>query len=88
MFQRPATRHVRITRLFDRATRDAGGLRWEAPRYNFFAHGGEQAAFTGYFYGAAGYGLLLLRLDAATQNTFHKIALPDDPFGDASDATE
>lgn len=66
--------------LLARATHDAGKRHWEAPRYAFFEHGGEPAAFTGYFYGAAGYGLVLLRLDAAQHSEKHKIALPDDPF--------
>ncbi len=74
--------------LLDQATRDADGLRWQAPRYDFFEHAGEPAAFTGYFYGAAGYGLLLLRLDAAERGTSHKILLPDDPFGQGLNATE
>lgn len=69
-----------VDHLLDRATHDADGLRWEAPRYDFFEHPGEPAAFTGYFYGAAGYGLLLLRLDAAERGASHKIPLPDDPF--------
>jgi len=74
--------------LLDQATRDARGLRWQAPRYEFFEHPGEPAAFTGYFYGAAGYGLLLLRLDAAERGTSHKILLPDDPFGQGRNATQ
>jgi len=68
-------------------TRDADGLRWEAPRYDFFEHAGDSAAFTGYFYGAAGYGLLLLRLDAAEHRTSGKITLPDDPFAASQHAT-
>jgi rhamnogalacturonyl hydrolase YesR len=74
------------TRLTDdllaRATRDETGLRWAFPRYDFLLHGGDLAAFTGYFYGAAGYGLLLLRLDAALQETPWQLRLPDDPFVD------
>ena len=70
--------------LLGRMTRDAEGLRWEAPRYGFFEHGGEQAAFTGYFYGTAGYGLLFLRLATAQEETSPKIAFPDDPFGSPS----
>ena len=49
-------------------------------------HPGEAAAFTGYFYGAAGYGTVLLRMHDALRETTPgsvqaKIALPDDPFG-------
>jgi lantibiotic modifying enzyme len=66
--------------LLARAIATDATLHWAAPRYAFFEHGGEPAAFTGYFYGAAGYGLLLLRLDAAERGEAYKSALPDDPF--------
>lgn len=66
--------------LLERATRDAAGLRWAFPRYDFVPHPGEPSAYTGYFYGAAGYGLLLLRLDAALHDAPWTLRLPDDPF--------
>jgi lantibiotic modifying enzyme len=54
--------------------------RWKTERYGFMQRHGEKAEFTGYFYGAAGYGLLLLGLDAAENNRPWKLRLPDDPF--------
>lgn len=72
--------HTLVDHLLARATDESDKMYWEAPRYAFFEHGGEPAAFTGYFYGAAGYGLMLLRLDAAQRDERRKRALPDDPF--------
>lgn len=61
------------------AKTDAGRF-WPMQRYSFMANGGEEAAFTGYFYGAAGYGLVLLHLDAAMRDLEKPVVLPDDPF--------
>ncbi len=63
------------------STRDTVGMRWVVPRYNFMEHAGEVAEFTGYFYGAAGHGLLLLQLDEAMRKERNIIRLPDNPFG-------
>ena len=41
---------------------------------------GEPATFTGYFYGAAGFGLALLRLDGVSQGTRWESVLPDNPL--------
>jgi hypothetical protein len=64
--------------LVTEGIRDEAGLRWEFPRYAFLPDAGAPAAFTGYFYGAAGYGLLLLQLDAALRNEPWELDLPDD----------
>jgi lantibiotic modifying enzyme len=62
------------------AVRDSLGTRWLSPRFRFMPHPREPAEFTNYFYGAAGYGLLLLRLDAAEQGRGWKISFPDNPY--------
>ena len=64
--------------LMSEGLRDDAGLRWEFARYAFFENPGTPAAFTGYFYGAAGQGLLLLQLDAALRNEPWELDLPDD----------
>lgn len=56
------------------------GRFWPMQRYSFMANSGEEAAFTGYFYGTAGYGVLLLHLDAAIRGLEKPLVLPDDPF--------
>lgn len=57
-----------------------GKRHWPMKRYTFMANGGADAAFTGYFYGTAGYALLLLELQAVLDGTDKPIILPDDPF--------
>ena len=42
---------------------------------------GAPATFTGYFYGAAGYGLTVLRLDGALRGMRWDVVLPDNPVG-------
>jgi hypothetical protein len=59
-----------------------GGRRhWPATRQVFMPDPGKPAIFTGYFYGNAGYGLLLLQYDAARRGRDWKWRLPDNPFG-------
>ena len=65
--------------ILGRATESERGLYWSLPRYGF--QGGEgTAVFTGYFYGAAGLGLTLLRQHYAERGEYPTIRLPDDPF--------
>lgn len=66
--------------ILGEATRDSLGIHWRSVRFEFMSHPREPAEFTNYFYGAAGYGLLLLRLDAAEQGKRWKCAFPDNPF--------
>ena len=66
--------------IMKKATRDSQGVRWIFSRYAFMQGAGTEAAFTGYFYGAAGYGLLLLRSDSIDEDETWRINLPDDPF--------
>jgi lantibiotic modifying enzyme len=70
-----------VEHLVARGTRDAQGLRWTRPAYAFMDRAGEPSTYTGYFYGAAGMGLLLLQLDAETTGREYPVAFPDDPFG-------
>jgi lantibiotic modifying enzyme len=62
------------------AVRDSLTMHWQMPRYEFMPNPNEPAQFTGYFYGAAGYGLLFLRLDAATRHKDWRHTFPDNPF--------
>jgi lantibiotic modifying enzyme len=63
-----------------RAAPDANGIHWPMPRYNFMEDEGLPAEFTGYFYGAAGLGLLMLQLDAVDQGARRPMPLLDNPF--------
>ena len=53
---------------------------WEINRYAFFENAGEPAQFTGYFYGAAGFGLTLLHLHKIINDENDFLTLPDNPF--------
>ena len=60
---------------------DKNGIYWPAERYVFMANKGDPAKFSGYFYGAAGYGLKLLQLYKITKEKKElTIKFPDDPF--------
>lgn len=67
-------------RILGDAVRDSLGISWHSARFEFMAHPREPAEFTDYFYGAAGYGLLLLRLDAVEQGRRWKTVFPDNAF--------
>jgi len=41
---------------------------------------GEPGALTGYLHGAAGYGLLFLKLDAALTSRRWALSFPDSPY--------
>lgn len=60
--------------------KDSDGLHWPTERYRFMTNRGDPADFTGYFYGAAGYGLLLLHMDAVENERNLLTIFPDDPF--------
>jgi hypothetical protein len=70
-----------VDSILARSTVDSTGRRWTMPQYGFMPAEGEPATFTGYFYGAAGFGLALLRLDGASQGTRWEPEFPDNPFG-------
>jgi hypothetical protein len=58
-----------------------GGLGWTAPRPVFLPHPGMPARFTGILHGAAGPGLLFLKLDALLHGRRPPAPFADDPFG-------
>ena len=64
------------------ATREHGTVRWRRPRHVFMSEPGKDGEFTGYFYGAAGYGLALLGVELAKRGEAFPLRLPDDPFGE------
>jgi lantibiotic modifying enzyme len=70
-----------VDSILARATVSDAGLHWELPRYGFQGDEGSRAAFTGYHYGAAGMGLLLLQLHRISNGSAPIVILPDDPFG-------
>jgi hypothetical protein len=57
------------------------GIYWHAPRPAGAERAGEAARFTGWFTGAAGYGLLFLKLDAAQVGAPDPLLALDDPLG-------
>jgi len=59
-------------------------LFWETPLYGFQTGEGK-AVFTGYFYGAAGFGMLLLQYHHALNGKVLRTRLPDDPFPTSSE---
>ena len=56
------------------------GLHWPIERFGFMQNSGAKASFTGYFYGAVGYGMLLLKAHNALARKKSLIRFVDDPF--------
>ena len=73
-----------VDSILTQSTIDSTGRHWTIPQYGFMPAEGEPASFTGYFYGAAGFGLALLRADGASQGIRWEEALPDNPWGHES----
>ncbi len=69
-----------VEHIAAQAADSANGMRWPVLRYNFMEDEGTPAEFTGYFYGAAGFGLLMLQLDAVDQRVRRRFPFPDNPF--------
>jgi len=69
-----------VDTILARSTVDSMGRRWTIPQYGFMAEPDAPATFTGYFYGAAGFGLALLRLDGALRGERWEPPFPDNPF--------
>lgn len=69
-----------VDHVLAQATVDAAGTRWTLPRFSFMEDAGQPGTFTGYLYGASGFGLLLLQMDAEERGAGPVMALPDDPF--------
>ena len=65
--------------ILKRACQIEDYLYWRVPLYGF-QNGDGDAVFTGYFYGAAGYGMLLLQYHLAESGHYLRTRLPDDPF--------
>ncbi len=66
--------------LLRQARSDTTGTWWTIPQYGFMSDPGMPASHTGYFYGAAGFGMVLLRADAALSGREWVWRLPDNPF--------
>jgi hypothetical protein len=66
--------------IVQRATREEAGTYWTIPRFGFMENAGSPASFTGYFYGAAGFGLLMLQMDALQRDAPRPTTWPDNPF--------
>ncbi|MBX7151728.1 hypothetical protein K1X84_08810 [bacterium] len=66
--------------LLSRSVIDDNGRRWIMPAFPFLSKSDTPKFPTGYFYGAAGYGLMLLHLDAAMTGRSPAIRFPDNPF--------
>ncbi len=66
--------------IVNSSTRDPQSMKWKTKRPGFMNRAGQDAEFTSFFYGAAGYGMLLLAIDDAVKNRT-PTRLPDDPFG-------
>ncbi len=64
--------------LIRRATHDEKGYRWSQAEHRIKPD--ETVAQTGYMQGAAGIGMLLLRLDAHRRGREPLVTLPDSPF--------
>jgi dienelactone hydrolase len=63
-----------------RADGGSGPLGWTVPRPAFLPFPGEPSLMTGLLHGAAGPGLLFLKLDALLSGRRPPMALPDSPF--------
>lgn len=68
--------------ILSRSEQGPTGRHWVLPRYGFQGGPGEDASYTGYFYGAAGLGLALLEMHYAETDQPAAIVWPDSPFGE------
>lgn len=57
-------------------------LAWTVPRWAFMPDPGRPAVFTSFFHGAAGPGLVFLKLEALLTGRRPPGSLPDSPFGE------
>ena len=64
--------------LLSKGTRDAGGLRWVQAENRTQPE--KVVAQTGYMQGAAGMGMLLLRVDGMSRRRRLGTIFPDNPF--------
>ncbi|MGE3616003.1 MAG: lanthionine synthetase LanC family protein [Gemmatimonadales bacterium] len=75
------TRAVALAERIAAAADTGTALRWTRPRRPFMEDPGIPATFTGFLHGAAGPGMLFLKLDALLRGRRPPSALPDSPFG-------
>ncbi len=68
-----------LAHMFDKSSYSEDGLHWPQTRYGFMQNAGDTTAFTGYFYGASGYGMILLKAQAKANGT-EFIRFVDDPY--------
>ena len=68
-----------IDHILSKSVTQNQNMSWPQARYNFMQNAGDTTAFTGYFYGASGYGLLLLKAQAKLNGT-EFIRFVDDPY--------
>lgn len=66
--------------LVKRAEYDNGKMMWSVHQYAFMDNPGKKTRFTGLFYGAAGFGMLLLRAHDTVHRIPMGVRLLDDPF--------
>lgn len=82
-FTSPGNAHADLAReiadaVLARGVREGERLYWRAPRPSFMTGAGEPGALTGWLHGAAGVGMMLVRLDAAVRR--HECEYPDVPW--------
>jgi len=68
-----------ITSMLSKANKE-GGLSWPIERFGFMANAGEEATFTGFFYGSTGYGTVLLEQYNIMTGKAKGTRFVDDPF--------
>jgi len=68
-----------LNKVLSKKTTENQQTYWSQTRYNFMENAGDTTAFTGYFYGASGYGMLLLKAQAKLNGTAF-IRFVDDPY--------
>ncbi len=68
-----------IAKVMSESVMEGNQRYWPQVRYSFMANAGDSTAFTGLFYGAAGYGMLLLKAQAKMNGTDF-IRFVDDPY--------
>ena len=69
-----------VNDILSKGVNDSVGLHWPMEHYGFIVYWSEPTDFTGYFYGAAGYGLMLFDIDAVENQRNLSIVLHDNPF--------
>lgn len=74
-----AFRSQLVEHILSKSSVEADQRSWPQTRFSFMANAGDTTEFTGYFYGATGYGMLLLKHLAKSNGTVF-IRFVDDPY--------